>query len=82
MEQSLRTLGGVMNGDLAALRHLNDRATSHNHHNLDVRPEFYPLWKDALLVSVQYYDPAFCPGIKEAWDVILDEAIRFMTKRY
>jgi hypothetical protein len=82
MHQSLRTLGGVMNGDLVALRHLNERAVSHDRHHMDIKPEFYDLWKIALMKTASIYDREWSAEVSDSWDLILNEGIRYMTKRY
>lgn len=82
MAQSLRTLAGVMNGDLQALAHLNARAESHDRRHLNIKPELYVLWKATLLDTVRKFDRDWTPYVQESWETILDSAIQFMTKRY
>jgi len=82
LERSLRTMAGVMVGDLEALRHLNARAVSHDRYHLDIRPDLYELWRWALLTTAQEFDREWSPFTEESWRVILENAIAYMTKRY
>lgn len=82
LARSLRVLGAAMQGDLVALRHLNARAESHSQHNLDIRPDLYLLWEDALMKTASEVDPEWNEHVAESWRVVLIHAIHYMVKRY
>ena len=51
LERSLRLSAAAAEGDRAALQEINERAVSHDHEHLDIRPELYELWLDAIIVT-------------------------------
>lgn len=82
LARSLRILGAAIGGDPAALRHLAARAESHDRHHLDIRIELYDLWRESLLATVAEFDPHWSDETDMSWQVVLDHAIHYMTKRY
>lgn len=82
LARSLRVLGAAMQGDFAALRHLNARAESHDRRHLDIRPDLYLLWEDALMKTAAETDPEWSSEVEEAWRVVLIHAIHYMVRRY
>lgn len=57
-------------------------AARHSRGNLDVRPELYDVWLEALLATVRCYDPEFTPAIEAAWRSTLGWGIEYMRSRY
>lgn len=82
LARSLQVLGAAMQGDMAAVRHLNARAESHDRRHMDIRPDLYLLWEDALTKTASEVDPEWDDHVAESWKVVLIHAIHFMVKRY
>ncbi|MCC7436024.1 MAG: globin [Methanoregulaceae archaeon] len=82
LARSLRVLGAAVTGDPAALRHLAKRAESHDRHHLDIKYELYDLWRESLLQTASEIDPHWNDETDTSWQVVLDHAIHYMTKRY
>lgn len=64
------------NSGLKRLQH------SHSRHNLDIKPEFYGLWKQCLIRAVQKHDYKVDSEITKAWDEVLGKGIKFITAGY
>jgi hemoglobin-like flavoprotein len=82
LARSLRVLGAAVTGDPAALRHLAKRAESHDRYHLDIKYELYDLWRESLLATAAQFDPHWNEETDNSWQVVLDHAIHYMTKRY
>lgn len=80
--RSLRMIAGVVVGDRDALLHLNERAETHDRRHLDIRPELYDLWRDAMIRTAQEHDCYWGPAQLHAWRQVLDQAIHHMVKAY
>ncbi len=80
--KSLRLCAGATAGDLAALRELRERAETHDRQHLNIRPELYDLWLDAIIKTAREYDELWSPDIEEAWNTILGHVIHHMIKYY
>lgn len=57
-------------------------AEIHDHHHRDIRPELYDLWLGCMLDAVRQSDPQFAPEIENAWRVVMQPGIDYMTSRY
>ena len=53
-------------------------AEKHGHKGLDIRPELYDVWLDALVETVKRHDPEHSPEIEEAWRTTLASGIEYM----
>lgn len=63
-------------------RYLKDLAELHSRQRLDIRPEFYDLWKESLLETVRECDGKFDDEIGEAWDSVLAVGISYLVSHY
>jgi hemoglobin-like flavoprotein len=68
-------------GDLAR-QGVDEMAESHAAPRLDVKPEFYAMWMDALCESVREHDPQYTPDLEQAWREATRPAIDLMISRY
>lgn len=82
LARSLRTLGRAVVGDLEALRHLSERAESHDRHHLDIGPHLYEVWRTCLMETAAEFDSEWSPVVERSWFVVLVHAIHYMTHRY
>jgi hemoglobin-like flavoprotein len=57
-------------------------ATRHSQRDLDVRPELYDDWMEALLSTVKAFDPKYDELPGEAWRRVLEPGVAFMKSRY
>ena len=55
---------------------------SHSRNRLDIRPELYDLWLEALLQAISSHDKEFNPGIREAWREVLSKGINVIKGGY
>ena len=57
-------------------------AEKHSRKGLDIRPELYDLWLDALLETVKRHDPEHSAEIEAAWRTTLASGIEYMRSHY
>ncbi len=79
---SLDLIHRVAQAPEEADRHLREVADRHSSAQLDVGAELYDLWLDSLLATVREVDPAFDPGVEQAWEDVMAVGIRYLTSRY
>lgn len=56
LARSLLLAAGATAGEPASLREIQDRAVTHDREHLNIRPELYSLWLDALVVTAKKFD--------------------------
>ena len=61
------------------LRHL---AALHGPKHLDIAPELLDLWLDAILETVQEFDPEYDKQVEAAWWAVLQKGIGFLKDAY
>ena len=71
-----------MAGEFKSLRELRERAETHDRNHLDIKPELYELWLDAMIKTAREYDNQWNDDIENAWHIILGHVINHMTKYY
>lgn len=54
--------------------------TAHSHRQMDIEPELYEVWLDAMLQAVEQTDPEFDARIAQAWRVVVSRGIDFMKR--
>ncbi|PHS17463.1 MAG: globin [Blastopirellula sp.] len=69
-------------GDPIARRTIFDIGESHSRKKLNIRPELYDLWLDALCESIQKHDPEYTPEIEALWRESMQEAIELIKSNY
>ena len=57
-------------------------ATRHSKADLDIKPELYEHWVNALIGTVETYDPEFNDTKREAWRRVLEPGVEYMKSRY
>lgn len=63
-------------------RYLKDLAELHSKQRLDIRPEFYDLWRDSLLETVRECDPDIDEATEQAWKRVLGVGIAYLVAHY
>lgn len=79
---SFKMLMRSYDGDEAADDYLHFLADRHSVSDLDIDPEFYELWLDALLSTVEQTDPQYSPEIEKAWRTVMQYGIDVMISAY
>ena len=57
-------------------------AERHSQKDLDIRPDLYDFWMEALIETVKTYDPQYEEVTGEAWRRVLGPGVDFMKSRY
>ncbi|WXL25032.1 globin [Ectopseudomonas mendocina] len=55
---------------------------SHSRFKLDIRPELYDLWIDALLAAISEHDKDYSIEIRQAWVEVLNKGINVIKAGY
>ncbi len=82
LEQSLRMVVMSSRGSDAAEAYLDYIASRHGSKDLDIEPELYELWLDALIETVSELDPDYSNTVELAWRDTMHYAIDYMVSRY
>jgi len=61
---------------------LSTIADKHNKNNLKIKPYFYSLWLDSLIMAADFIDPIFDINTEKLWREALQPGIDFMISRY
>lgn len=80
--RSLKLAAGATAGEAKSLQELRDRAETHDRHHLDIRPELYDHWRDAIVITAGEFDPQWSDEVEEAWNSVLGYVINHMIKYY
>ena len=73
----LVSVGGIA-GDL----YLEYIAKRHDRHHLNIEPELYGLWLEALIATVREFDTEFDLSVENAWRSVLGYGIEYMISHY
>ncbi|TRX51873.1 globin [Fulvivirga sp. M361] len=57
-------------------------AESHSRMGLNVDPKLYPIWKSALLDTVEIYDRKYDAALRKSWNNVIDAGIEFILNKY
>ena len=49
---------------------------------MDIRPELYVLWQQALLQTIGEHDQQYCNETRNAWNEVLDKGIAVIKAGY
>lgn len=55
---------------------------SHAQDRMDIKPQWYDLWVNALVKTVAKHDPKFSPVLDRAWRTVLSKGIESMRRQY
>ncbi|UII23986.1 globin domain-containing protein [Fulvivirga ligni] len=69
-------------GNIVGKSGLSRIQQTHNRHQLDINPKFYPIWKRNLIKAVKQHDPDFNAEIQTSWEQVLDRGIEYISKGY
>jgi len=68
-------------GEVARDR-LSEIRVSHNKAHMNVKPEYYPLWLDSLVLAVREADRSCDDRLEQEWRAVLQPTIDFITSGY
>jgi len=57
---------------------LKEIAMMHGKGKLDIPPNFYEIWLDCMIKTVEEFDPGFDDGVEMAWRVIMAPGVAYM----
>ncbi len=82
LQLSLRMLIMSGRGDDTADMYLRHIAERHSRRDLDIEPELYALWLEALVATVRQVDLEFTSEVERAWREILQHGIDYLISEY
>ena len=82
MRLSLRMMAMASVGGDAADLYLEYIAKRHDRHHLNIEPELYELWLEALIDTVRECDPEFDATVEKTWRSVLRYGIDYMVSHY
>ncbi|MDA0667679.1 MAG: hypothetical protein O3A95_06765 [Planctomycetota bacterium] len=62
--------------------YLSRMAERHSRKDLDIPPQLYEYWLEALLQTVEEKDPEYTAEVREVWNLIMESGIQYMCSRY
>jgi len=80
--RSLKLAAGATEGEPDALAELKERAETHDHNHLNIKPELYDLWLDTLVATAEEFDSDWDDSVERAWRTILGFIIHRMIAKY
>ena len=82
MRLSLRMMAmASAEGDAAAL-YLEYIARRHDRHHLNIDPELYDLWLEALIDTAREFDDEFDAEVEQAWRTVMRYGIEYMISHH
>ena len=82
LKSSLHMMALSASGNPEGKEHMEGLAERHSRRDLDIEPEFYDVWLDCLVKTVEEFDPRFDENIGKAWRKVMKPGIDFMKSRY
>jgi hemoglobin-like flavoprotein len=82
LRQSLYLMVMAADGGEGAAAYLQRIAERHGRDALDVRPELYEIWMDALVATARELDEEFDDETEALWREMIRPGIEFMQARY
>ena len=61
---------------------LSRLAEKHSRRELNVDPEWYPLFGDSLILTASQHDPEFSPAVAAAWREAVAPGIEYMKAKH
>lgn len=65
-----------------AKRHMEAIAHTHSHSHMDIKPEYYSIWLETMMQTIETFDPYFSTELNAAWREVLTFTIDFMISKY
>lgn len=82
MRLSLRMMAmASAEGDAADL-YLEYVAKRHDRHNLNIDPELYDFWLEALIDTAREFDDEFNAEVEQAWRTVMRYGIDYMISHH
>jgi len=78
LRQGINFMVMFAGGSSMAKGTVQDLGKSHSKPNLDIAPDLYAMWVQALLKTVKKYDQDFTPEIEKAWITAMTPGIELM----
>ncbi len=69
-------------GQDGVIGRIRELGVIHDRQNLDIPPELYPFWIDAMVLAVRECDDQFDEDLGKAWRAVLQPGIDLMTLIY
>jgi len=80
--RSLKLIAAATAGEQEGLEELRLRAETHDRTHLNIRPELYDFWREAIIATAREFDSEWNETIEDSWQQILGHVIFHMTKHY
>lgn len=62
-------------GSAKSVQRLEALVDKHGPQSMNIRPDLYPNWADALVSAVTKHDPEFSPELDQAWRVTVQKGL-------
>lgn len=82
LRRSLEMCATATQGEAEALYELNERATTHDRHHLNIEPRFYDIWLETIIATAREFDDQWTDAIEAAWRRILGHVVQHMIRKY
>lgn len=82
LRQSLYLMVMATEGGEAAVPYLERIARRHGREDLNIRPELYDLWLDALIETAREHDPDFDDAAEATWRQLIRPGMEIMRSKY
>lgn len=82
MRLSLRMMAMASVGGDAADLYLEYIAKRHDRHHLNIEPELYEFWLEALVDTAREFDDEFNEEVEQAWRSVLRNGVDYMISHY
>lgn len=66
-------------GSAKSKEHLDVLVGKHGPQELNIRPDLYPNWVEALVTAVRKHDPEFSPELNQAWRLTVQKGLDKFT---
>ena len=82
LRRSLELSAGATAGEPEALREINERATTHDRHHLNIEPRFYGIWLETIIETAADFDDQWTDAVEAAWRRILGHVVQHLIRKY
>lgn len=82
LARSLQLSAAATAGDQEALAEMNERATTHDRHHLNIEPQFYEVWLETIVATASNFDDQWSDEIEAAWQRVLSHVVQHMIRKY
>ena len=82
LRESLLAMLMFNRNSAAAKEDLEHLAERHSRGDLDIRPQLYDLWLDALCEAVEAHDPQFDTALGDHWRAAMRPGIDLLVSKY